>query len=115
MNVAERRRMLALVVLLGGASPLLLASCATPDVACNIRADYRAVTAVPHSGIANVSWRYDAQLGQNVRGDALCVETSAGRQCHLRFVGKPPEFTDVCGMARLGHEFLHAFGAAHER
>lgn len=86
---------------------LLLSGCASVD--CNMKTDYAQMTPVPESGSVAFSWQYRSALQEGLYGLTRCN----GDSCHLMMDGTPPDFSDICGLARLGHEVSHAMGARH--
>ena len=113
-NPTQRRatalqvRCLAATLALG-----VLAGCATPNVACSVRDDYRQTASIPRTGAVMITWSYEAQL-PGKHGDTICVD-GPPRQCHVRIAGEAPTFNNVCGLAVFAHEtLLHGMGAQHD-
>jgi hypothetical protein len=90
---------------------LLLAGCASPEVVCDMRVDYERMSAVAQSGSVRLDWQFVRQVKPGTYGSAWCN----GDHCLLTLQMEPPNFSEVCQLARLGHEVLHVMKAAHER
>lgn len=100
-------RRLILVTLVLVALSWVLQGCATVDVQCGMRADYKA-SPLPAHGRATFAWSYGVGFSGNQYGEAIPGEVTV-----IRLAGTPPTFNDVCGLARLGHEVAHAMGGRH--
>jgi hypothetical protein len=112
-----RRRLLAVVVLVLGAIPLalMLSGCATPDVACGMRADYQQLAMPAQDGEVWLRWHFNAQEPAPRYGITRCWTRPDGeRACRVDLNEAPPRFNDICGLARLGHEVVHPMGAHHD-
>lgn len=88
----------------------LLSACTTPDVACHMRADYD----MTPSAIRGFRVNEAVSVVSQVELDEICHRKDAegctnGSGIFLR---DAPRFSDICSLARLGHEVLHA-GAQH--
>jgi hypothetical protein len=90
-----------------------LLGCATPDAICDMRVRYeeRPMTS---TGNVRLAWRFDAETREGNYGVTDCYETDGERLCLVRLKGPPPKFSDVCGLAKLGHEVAHAMNATHD-
>lgn len=88
-----------------------LSGCATVDVQCDMAIP--AVTApAAQRGEATIRWAFDpaaANCPPHSNGCALVLEDVT--LLTLKFVA--PSFSDVCALAKLGHEVLHAMKASH--
>ena len=87
-----------------------LAGCATPELMCDMKADFREQTPMQGSGEKTIRWQFGAEVGTGFYGMTYCDESI----CQVDMKGKPPSFSDVCGLARFGHELAHAMNARHE-
>lgn len=103
-------RRLILVALVAAALLNLLAACATPAVQCQMRDDYTVGAGVPVTGSVTLTWVYGQGFGGRQYGEAI----DAGGLQIVRLAGDPPDFNDICGLARLGHEVAHALGGRHQ-
>jgi hypothetical protein len=87
-----------------------LPSCATPDLICNMKIDYAGDaqhSSVAPQGNVRLAWRFNAEQRAGFYGNADCMKGD-DPLCVVRLKGAPPKFSDVCGLARLGHEVAHA-------
>jgi hypothetical protein len=87
-----------------------LPSCATPDIICNMKIDYAGDTQhgdVAPQGNVRLAWRFNAEQRNGSYGNADCTRGD-DPLCIVRLKDAPPKFSDVCGLARLGHEVAHA-------
>lgn len=101
-----RRLILVTLVLI----PLIyiLAGCASVDVQCDMRVDYRS-SPIPAHGKTTFAWSYgQGFLLPTQYGEAIASDITV-----IRLRGDPPTFNDICGLARLGHEVAHAMGGRH--
>lgn len=100
-----RRAILASLVM---ACAFLAFGCATPGVMCDMKVDYPSESAVPLVGNVRLAWRFEAEQRGGAYGNTDCMASDDGRLCVVKLKGPPPSFSDVCGLAKLGHEMRHA-------
>lgn len=103
------RRLLVTAFLLLCASHL--PGCASPGVMCAMKDHYDFETKIPDHGVALMEWDHDASKCR--RDQVGCASCEFGN-CKLHLMGDVP-FSDICGLANLGHEIGHALGKQHER
>ena len=98
-----------------GVALVLLTGCATPDVQCQMRADYQLFAPIAPEGEVLIKWAYNSTPKRSdAYGDTECWDAQGQRVCIIRLKGPPPTFNDPCGLARLGHETGHALHARHD-
>lgn len=98
------------LILLWGFIAITVAGCATVDLQCGMRADYKTQMTVSRSGKVSIAWVYGAgfeghQYGEMIDADDVKI---------IRMTGEPPDFNNICDLARLGHEVAHAMGGRHQ-
>lgn len=115
MSPTTRRRILLASLVAPCALAVVLNGCATPDLVCDMKADYSAETLAAMQGKVLIRWEYNqgALLPPNVNGTTQCFPGDP-KFCLIRMRGNPASFHDVCGMAKEVHELHHAFGANHK-
>lgn len=114
MHPTTYRRLL-LLALVAVCALAVLVSCTTPDVACDMRADYTRTTPPYMEGRVTVRWEFNADLPRGVNGSTECFGLPDARFCIVKMKGPPADFNDVCALAKEVHEIHHAMGGTHER
>ncbi len=90
-----------------------LHGCASVDMECGMRADYKASPLAPEGEVL-IKWAFNSTpKNPAAYGDAECWEAQGQRSCILRLRDSPPTFNEICRLARLGHEVGHAMGGNH--
>ena len=87
-----------------------MAGCASPEQVCDMKADFREEIPMSGSGEKTIRWQFGAEVAVGYYGMTYCDDSV----CRVDLKGKPPRFSDVCGLARFGHELAHAMNARHE-
>ena len=89
---------------------LILPGCASPGVMCNLKDRYELDTKIPDSGMVLLAWDHDvSKCSQGQAGCTTCFHDN----CRMHLMRDVP-WSDVCGLANLGHEFEHGLGKRHE-
>jgi len=86
--------------------------CTTPAVMCNMKVDYEHQQPMDKTGNVQLAWRWEAEMPAQTYGLASCTDDHPP-VCMVRLKGPPPKFSDVCGLAKFGHEVAHAMNATH--
>lgn len=86
---------------------------------CNMQIPANTARAAP-KGEVTIRWQFESSdLICGSSGHYGCttrIRPILGRTVeYIELVGPPPDFHDVCGMARIGHEVLHAMGGLHNQ
>ena len=96
-----RRSLLILLVL----AALVNVGCATVETQCGMGHVYPTEQRLPVSGRVIVDWIYQQGLPFDRYGEAYVLDGALV----VRMKGEPPQFGDVCGLAKLGHELTHYY------
>lgn len=104
-------RRLVVLTLVAVAVSWVLQGCATPDVICNMRANYQRPAAIPSHGSVTIHFAFGQVFAGQQYGSTFC-----GTEACFLSLKDTPHVNQPCTLARLGHEVVEAIakGRAHE-